>query len=61
MITSNQSVIIRTKDVDDGTTLGLKVYQTADGRWWKESPYMSPDSLGTGDQMAYKIGDIIRW
>lgn len=60
-MTTNQSVIIRTKTFDDGTTCGKTVHQTADGRWWTESPYLNPDTLGTGESMAYKIGNIVRW
>jgi hypothetical protein len=61
MMTTNQSAIIRTKNIDNGYTCGKNVYQTADGKWWEESRYIDPDNLGTGESIAHKTGNIIWW
>ena len=58
MVFTTQSAIVREKWLDDGTTGGKKMYQTADGRWWVET---SRRGDGTGDVIAHKIGDIVKW
>jgi hypothetical protein len=61
MMITNQSAIIREKNIDDGTTGGHNIYQTADGRWWKEVPYCPPDHCGTGEIRGTMIGQTIKW
>ena len=59
-MTYNKSAVIRKEYIDDGTTGGKTMYQTADGKWWEETNYI-PVSCTAGTTIGRLEGNNIRY
>lgn len=61
-MTTNQQAIVSEKWIDDGTTGGKTIWQTADGRWWQQT-FSTPETCGTGETVGYldQNSNTVRW
>lgn len=58
----SQQAIVNEKWIDDGTTAGKTIWQTADGTWWEQT-HSTPETCKTGEIVGYldQSSNTVRW